>query len=194
VTSSASDEVGAISSNAQMLLTAGTLTIDGLGRDSSLGNLVVQSGAGVQVNARNVNLAGGGSIFGTLDAEANGVLAFTGGTFDLFAGTALNGPGQFAQFANMALVDRGDGKSAREALAPGRPRPYDAQGFQGRGASPRPGPPPEALLILSNHHDPLPSPLAVRARLLLSRVQIAVVLQRDSATQPAALPPARAAL
>jgi HAD superfamily hydrolase (TIGR01490 family) len=28
------------------------------------------------------------------------------------------GFGQFAQFANMALVDRGDGKSAREALAP----------------------------------------------------------------------------
>jgi hypothetical protein len=104
VTLSADAEVKTLSSNAQLTLPGNTLTIDGVGLDSSLNNLILQNGATVKVNARTLFLNGGGDVSGTLDAEVGATIVFNKDAFNVNAGTVWNFAGQYTFLTTINLT------------------------------------------------------------------------------------------
>jgi hypothetical protein len=104
VTLSADAEVESLACNAQLTLLGTTLTIDGVGSDSYVQNLVLPSSATLKVNARTFFLTGGGDISGTLDAEANSTIAFNEGDYTVNAGTVWNFAGQYTILASFETV------------------------------------------------------------------------------------------
>jgi hypothetical protein len=95
VTTGTTRTLNTLNSSANLELTAGTFVLKNIGHTSTLSNLIVDSGATLEILSGTTYISGC-TIAGTLDVEPGATLDFLHGDNNLNPGTSLTGTGQFS--------------------------------------------------------------------------------------------------
>jgi Hyphally regulated cell wall protein N-terminal len=87
--------VGSLSSNAQIAIHSGSLTLDGSGQGSSIASLLLYANTTLAVAEGSLDLSGNSTLAGTLDAASGTTIVFGGGNQYVNAGAVFSGPGAY---------------------------------------------------------------------------------------------------
>jgi hypothetical protein len=95
VTVNQTTSLGSLSSNAQVAITSGSLTLDKPGQSSSIASLLLDTKTTLSVAEGSLTMSGNSTLAGTLNAARGTSVAFTGGKQVVDAGTVFAGSGTY---------------------------------------------------------------------------------------------------